>query len=833
MISTLIMLGHWVRRELRGGWAGLRLLALCLFLAVFALASVDSLSTAMQHSLRDQGQSILGGDIEISMAQRSATPSEVAALQAAGRVSHLVRLRAMVQVPRSGDSRLVELTAIDTAYPLYGTLQIQGTRPRAGEVALATSLAQTLGLRVGDEVQLGAASLRVSGLIVQEPDRVGQGFAFGASALIDSPTLARTQLVQPGSLYTSLYRVALAQPAQAAAVAQKWREDYAALGWQVRDSRNAAPGLQRFITRLGQFLSLVALSALVVAGVGVGNGVSAYLQRRASTMATLKILGADHTQVSALYGLLLFSVALVAIGAGLVAGAAVPFVVRALAADALPILPALDIYPAALLRASLYALLMTGLFTILPLARVRHVCAAYVLRDTQDMSPPVSWRVYALMGMLGFLVAGLAIGFAANRRDAALFLAAVLGLLLLLSALGWLVRWTAARWPRPRGLLMRLALGNMHRPGAQTGQLVVALGLGLTIFILLASVQNSLTREIELRIPERAPRFFVLDIPSDSLADFQTRVMEVAPQARLTSVPALRGPIVAVKGVRVADMKKLPPGAWILRGDRGLTYARDLPKGSDIVAGQWWPPSYQGPPLVSLDAESARALDVRVGDMLSVAIMGVEVQARVASLRRIQWDNMGFNFAMVFSPGLLEAAPHSHMATIEMGPARAQAVQRAISAAYPSVSIIAVADVVRQVSDLLGQMATAVRIGAGLVVAAGLAVLVGALASARHVRQREAVLLKLLGGSRGQLLGAQALEYALLGTLVAAVALLLGTVGGYYTVVSLLEMPWAPDWTQLLGLVLASVGITMGLGLVSGLRLLGVRVGRALRDANA
>lgn len=821
-------------RDLRGGLAGLRLLAICLFLGVAALAGVGSLTASIVAELSAQGQSILGGDVEMEIAQRYADDEERAAFDAAGIVSETVRMRAMAARPDGRESVLAELKGVDSAYPLYGELRLApgalATRPSGRTVAIAPALAQRLDVSVGDDIRIGEAELRVIGLIANEPDRVGEGFTLGPVALVDMAGIEATGLVQPGSLYSTRYRLRIPADADPEAVAAGLADRFPTAGWEVEDRTNGAPGTRRFIERLGQFLALVGLTALVVAGIGVGNGVASYLDSKRGSIATLKILGASSRTIFLSY---LIQIGLIAAGgivAGLAVGAAAPALVGWIAGDALPVPPRLALYPLPLLVSAAYGLLIALLFALGPLARARAVTPASLFRSTVEGSGRPTKRIMLAMAGLGALIVLLAVATAREPGFAAGFIALVLALLGLLELLAFSIRKLAARLPRPRRPLLRLAIANLHRPGAQTDRLVVALGLGLTLFATLAVIETNLSNQIDSSVPKRAPSFFALDIPVDEIGRFRSVVRERAPDAAINSVAALRGPVVAVNDMRVADMAEIPDGAWILRGDRGLTYSPTLPEGSRLVAGDWWPADYAGPPLVSVDVEAARALGIGVGDRLTIAVLGVEIEATIASLREINWDTLGFNFVMVFSPGVLEGAPHSFMATVAMDPSGEAGLGRAVTQAFPSVSLIRVKEVIDQVAALLGQLSTAVRSAASVALLAGIAVLVGAIAASRRSRIYDSVLLKLLGATRAQILGAQAIEYAALAAILSLLAFGLGAAAGWYVVTQVLELDWATDWTVVVAtLIVGGLG-TLALGLLGSLPALAARPARALRS---
>jgi putative ABC transport system permease protein len=821
-------------RELRGGLSGLRLLAICLILGVAGLAGVASLSSAIVSEIEGRGQEILGGDIQMTVAQRSATPGERAAFARIGMVSESVKMRAMASRSDGSASILAELKGVDDRWPLYGSFRLApgalAPRPAGTGIAIAPALAERLSIKVGDHLRMGDSRYRVIGLIADEPDRVGEGFALGPAVLMDMAGVGASGLVQPGSLYQTRYRIRIAGQGDVKPIADALDKRFHDANWEVSDRTNAARGLRRFIEQLGEFLGLVGLTALAVAGIGVGNGVTSWLDQRRGGIATLKILGASSRTIFLTY---LIQIALVACGAiliGLAIGAAVPAIVAAAAGDTLPVKPQFALFPLPLLVSAAYGVLATLLFSLSPLARAGQVTPAAIFRARIEPFGLPPRRVLIAMLLSAAGIVALAIGTARAPLLSAGFLVGVVLILALLAGVGWVIRRAAAALPRARRPLLRLAIANLHRPGAQTDRLVVALGLGLTLFVGLAVIQTNLASQIEQTVPKKAPNFFALDIPSDGIDRFRQIVHATTPRAAITSVPSLRGSVVAVRGVRVADMKPVPQGAWILNGDRGLTYAEALPEGNKITDGAWWPADYAGPPLVSIDKRAADSLNLKIGDSLTFSVLGVEIETKLAAVREINWDSMGFNFGIVFAPGALEAAPHSHMATIALPDAAAEpAVNRAVTGAFPSVSLIRVKDVVGQIATVFEQMAAAIRAAASVTLAAGIAVLIGAIAASRRARIYDSVLLKLLGATRGQVLAAQAIEYALLALAISALALAMGSAAGWYIVTQMFELTWATDWTVVLMTLAAGALGTLGIGLAGSLPALNARPARALR----
>ncbi|BEU99664.1 ABC transporter permease [Novosphingobium olei] len=832
------------RRGLDWRFRGLRLLLVCLVLGTAALAAIGTLTGAIRTELAARGQAMLGGDIEFTLAARTATAEERAALDRLGTLSVGTRLQALARRPGDLSATVpVELKAVDARWPLYGRFTLDGGRaagPPPGLTAwIAPGLSDRLGVRTGDKVQIGQAVLTVGGVIGSEPDRLGEGFALGPTVIVSEQALAASGLVQVGSMARTKYRVRLPEGANPQALADAVKAKFPVSGFEIRTRDKASPGLDRFVSRMGQFLVLVALAALAIAGIGIGNGVSSYLEARRSSIATLKILGATSGDVARIFLLQLVVAAVLAITTGLALGVATtPLIGRALQ-GLLPIEAGVVIDPLALALAAAYGLLIALTFAAPPLIRAREFPAMALMRAR--VAPLATrWRAAALPVALGITgIVALAVLTSPQMLLSAGFLAGAAALFLALAALGAGLTLLAARLPRPRGTIARMALANLHRPGAQTSALVVALGFGLAAFVLLASVQTSLDANIARRVPTKAPDYFVLDVPPASLPQFERVVRKAAPGATIRTVPAMRGAVVAYgpkdRMIRVADLKQIPDDAWVLRGDRGITYAADLPEGNVLTQGRWWPKDYAGEPLVSVDDALRDVLGLKLGDRITVTLLGVERTATIASFRRIDWDSMGFNYVLVFSPNAIADAPHNLAATVSLpGEDKRPQVRRAILsglvAALPSSSVIEIGPVLGQVRDILSQMGTAILAAASVAVLAGMAVLAGAIAAARERRQYDTVILRVLGASRRQLLSLLLAEYGLLCALLAAVALGLGTLTGWLVMTRLFEFAWLPDWPRVLGVLGAGVALVLVLALAGSLSLLRTRPAQALRE---
>ena len=823
------------RRDLHARFRGLRLLLVCLFLGTGALAAIGTLTAAIEGELENRGQILLGGDLEVEVWQRALSEQERAALAEYGRLSSGYRLQAMA---RKGDlAAPIGLKAVDDSYPLYGELTLKDGRkvgaPVAGEAYLDRGAADRLGVAVGETILVGTQNLKVGGIIETEPDKLSEGFQLGPTVIVREDFPASAGLIAPGSMFQSKTRIAFDTAAEPETVEEALEERFPEAGFDFRNRDRASPGADRFVTRMGEFLTLVGLAALVIAGIGIGGGVTSYLDARRQSIATLKILGASSVDIARIYGLQISAAALAASLAGLAVGVAITPLLGMALQGLLPVEGGVVIDPVALFVALAYGMLVALVFAAPPLTRARHFPAMALMRArVAPLARDRKALAVVAAGLAG--IVALALITASQPLLSAGFLAGAAVVFGLLALLGLGIRKLTARLPRPASPIARNAIANLHRPGSATGALVTALGFGLSAFVLLAAIQTAIDGNIERSVPQQAPDYFVLDLPRDGLARFDEVVRAVDPDASARAVPALRGAVLAYGPEgdmqRVSELEEIPDNAWALRGERGLTYSDAVPDGNVVTEGQWWGPFYDGEPLVSLDEDFAKAVGLEIGDMITVGILGVERSARIANLRRLDWENMGFNYVFVFSPNAISDAPHNYAATVELADDIDTApLLQALVREFPSSSVIEVGGILSQARTILEQVGLATLAAASVAVLAGLAVLLGAIAAARASRTYDTVVLRVLGADRRQILLMQMVEYLALAAALAVVALALGSGLAWLVVTQLFEFDWLPDWGTILAVLGLGIAVVLAFAIGGSLPLLRAKPAQALR----
>ena len=824
------------RRELRGGVRGFRVFLACLVLGVATTAAVGSLGEALKAGLARDARMILGGDVELVLFSQPLADEVRAWLTAnATALSHVVTMRGMAHAPEGARRSLVELKAVDAPYPLVAHVALEGGM--ALEDALADGgavadqgLLDRLGIGPGESVRVGAAALTVRAVLAREPDRLTAGIALGPRLMLDHASLAATGLVRPGALVRHRYRALLPEGAAPAGWIAGLDAAFPDGGWHLRDVRDANPSLRRQLDRVGLFLTLAGLAALLVGGIGIASAVSSHLHGKLHTIAALKCVGATRATVQHAYLMQIGLLGLGAIAAGLILGAAAPPVLAALLGEALPLPLAGVIHAAPLGLAAAYGGLTMLAFSLWPLGRAARTRPGVLFRGAATPAsgwpPPaaIAGTVLAAAALAGIAVATaprpvIALGFVVGAPAALALFRAAAALVVVL-----------ARHVRPRRLpALRLGFANLARPGAPTVPVAMSLGTGLAVLVAIALVQGNLGAQISEQRADRRPAFFFLDIQKHQVAPFE-RLVEATEGAEMgRRVPILRGRIVRIAGVPVRDAQVAPGSEWVLQSDIGLSYAASAPPNAEITAGTWWNADHGGPPLVSLTEEVAHDFGIGVGDTLSINVLGREFTAQVASLRHADWTAFDINFVVIFSPGVLEGAPQTQLATAHATPEAEAELERAVTERFTNITAIPVRAIIEALDEIMGRIGVAIQAVAGLTVAAGLLVLAGATAAGHERRVHDAVVFKVLGARRGDLLRAFLAEHVLLGCAVAGLAIAVGTLAAWGFVTQVLDLDWRFLPEHVAVTAAACITMTLILGFASTWRALGRKAAPLLR----
>ncbi|WP_372990309.1 ABC transporter permease [Sulfitobacter sp.] len=823
---SLKLASRFARREMRGGLRGFRLFLACLALGVAAIAAVGSVRSAIEGGLQREGAALLGGAAELDFTYRFATQEERAWIDAqAAQVSEIVEFRSMAVVGdgAAADRALTQIKGVDDLYPLIGTMALEPEMPL--DQALATSdglsgavmeraLSDRLGLSPGDVFKLGTKEFRLTALILREPDSAASGFALGPRTLLRTDSLEGAGLLSPGTLYNSKYRLVLPPETDLDQLKTAAQTQFKDSGMRWTDARNGAPGVSRFVERLSAFLVLVGLSGLAVGGVGVSAAVRSYLNGKTEVIAILRALGADRATIFQTYFIQIGLLSLLGVFIGVVLGAIAPLVFAPLISARLPIPAAFAVYPGPLAEAAIYGLLTAFAFTLWPLARSENIRAATLFRDAWDGAArfPAPRYIAVIMLTVALLI-GLAGWFNGSWMLTLWTLGGIAGALLILTLAASLVRWLAQRASllargRPR---VRWALTAIGGNGEGASAVVLSLGLGLSVLAAVGQIDGNLRQAISGNLPAVAPSYFFVDIQKDQIDGYTKRLEDDPAVRRIDSAPMLRGVVTELNG---RPAKDVAGDHWVVRGDRGVTYAATPGDDAIITAGEWWAEDYDGPPLISFAAEEAEEIGLVLGDTLTINVLGRDITGTIASFQEVDFSTAGIGFILTMNPSALSGAPHTFISTVYADANAEAAILRDLATAYPNITAIRVRDAIDRVAAVLSGLAAAVSYGAAATLLTGFLVLIGAAAAGADARRYEAALLKTLGASRRAIASSFLLRAALLGLFAAAVALLAGILGGWAVSRFVMETSFSVVWPSailiIIGGALASVLASLG-----------------------
>ena len=823
------------QREIRGSLGKFRVFLGALLVGVAAIGTVGSVAESMRDGINDNARILLGGDLEISSLHTPPNDEIIDAAKALGKVSQVIQMRAMLQ---AGDSRkLVELKAVDEHWPLIGRAEIEPSIPLAialdgNGIAADGALLRSLGLKPGDSARLGEMEIEVRANLTNEPDRSISFVSFGPRVLISKKTLAASGLQQPGSFITYRYRLLLDKPETRKAALTNLRRMTEPTHARVREVANAAPGFERFINQAEIFLVLVGLTALLIGGLGVAGAVRAWLASRMPVIATLKCLGAPSLLIFRIYLLQVLLIAACGVMAGVIVAAIAPLFAIHTLSRYVTVPLEMTIYPVPLMVAAGFGIGTAFLFAVWPLAKAEEVRAADLFRSLIDMPSGLPKQRYlVMMFFIIIFLTSLAYFATKNLTITVYFICGSLASLLLLSLIGSVLVRALRLWPLPHFVPARLALSNIIRPGSPVRSVIIAFGLGLSVLVAISVSEANLGRQIDNRVAEDAPAWFFIDIQPNQIDEFESLTRSIDGITRVAKTPMLRGRVVKINGVPAAAITPPEGSAWILRGDRALTWAASAPKGGEVVAGTWWPRDYNGPPLVSMSKDAADDFGLTIGDTISINVLGREVTARIYNLRDVDWQSFQINFVFVLNPGVLDDAPHSWIATTHTKTDdAADEVERAVTKQFSNVSAVSVKEAVATAQRVIGLLGGAVKLTAFVTLIAGIAVLAGTVASSESQRLADSVILKVLGATRLTICFAWFFEYAFLGLLTALAAAIIGSLASWALVDGLLGAEFILDGVLVVTTTVAGAFVTAILGLAGAMKTLGRKPAPLLRE---
>ena len=838
-------------RESRTARRRLLLYMSSISLGVAALVAIDSFSANIVQSVKDQSRSLMGGDVSFN----SSKPFPPAVDSLFDSLSHhgisfarLTTFPSMAVVPRNSGTRFAQVRGVTDNYPFYGGV----TTEPVGRWSLLTqgpnaivdpSILTSLNARVGDTLKLGFGTFTIVATIKDVPGAAGIAEMLGPRIFIPAKYVAETQLLVFGSTADRTVLAKLPPGVDPDKFVKPFKKRLDDQQVRTRTVTQTEMSTQDAIENLTDFIAIVGLVALLLGGIGVASGVRAFVARKIDTVAVLRCLGASSGQVMTIYVVQAAAMGLLGAAAGAALGVAIQFLLPQALTGFLPIDVKVTLVPTAVLTGLGVGGWIALIFALRPLLALRNVSPLQTLRrDTDADVLRMRWtdapRI-VVNAALVLSVLGIALSRAQTTRQAFAISAATGAAILALAVSAGFLSWAArkglrTRWP----YVFRQGVANLYRPGNQTRAVTLALGFGAFLVSTLYLVQSNLLRRFTTAATEARGNVVFFDVQQDQAAGLDSIVRRGNEVVQLAPVVTMR--IAAINGKRVTDMKPTVRGqagraAWALRREFRSTY-RDKPAASEtIVAGKWFGDSAvkyaRDTGEISLEEGIAKELNVKLGDVISWNVQGVEIPTRITSLRKVVWTRFEPNFFVVFAPPVLKGAPNQYVMLAQVkDPAAVTLLQREVVNRFPNVSSIDLTAIKRTVDGIVGKVSLAIRFMALFSLAVAIPVLFSAVSATRRERIREGVLLKTLGATRGQIVRILLAEYSLLGLMGGLTGMLLSLAGGWAVVRYIFKTPFAPAFVPVAGIAAAIVGLTLLIGLLAGRDVFKETPVTALRD---
>ncbi len=834
--------------DMRGDLRRFLLLVVCLAVGTALIAGVNSVGASITRAIDDGAAELMGGDLELSRADRLATAEELAVMAGFGTVSSVIDTNLRAESP-AGDA-FVDLSAVGPSYPLLGEVlspqlasgmilgDLLAPRDDTHGALVDGVLLDQLGIAVGDSFTLGGTIFEARGTLTRLPDGPVRGFRLGLTTLITTEGFAAVSdrsSPLPGLGTWFRYKLLLdsrdaeaGKPALEAALADS--------GWTVRSARDGLGDMVRYYDLFMRFLVIVGLGSLLIGGVSVWTGMRAYIAERASVIAILRSMGAGRGRVFLHFFAQVAALSAVGVGIGLLIGGGAAFAVLPAIGQAVGIDLARSIHIQPLLVAAAAGLVTAFAFAYLPLQQAQAIRPVLLFRSKGLAAPPIDWRSLLLSWQVLPLVAAVLAFFLLAwlmTGDAALVLA--FGLASAASALLFelfirAIQFVLERLPPPPNRILRHALRAISGSGQNAASVVVSAGMALAMLIVVLVLQANLRQEFLGASAFDVPTLVASDLFPDEVETLVELSGADTGISGFVATPMLRGALTEIAGAPAETIRTRGPEAtFLLAGEVPLTYRAQLPASSRLVAGQWWPADYDGPGLVSLHQSLRSGLGVDLGDTLTFTIFGEPVTVTIASFRDYSWQG-GIDFLATFSPGVIEAYPTTLFAAVTAAPGREEDVTRLLASELPDIRFIAIGDTLKQITDALGQLSFAAVLIGGLAVGNGLLVLVGSLSTGRRQREADTVITKVLGATRFELLATAFLQYLILATLAVLPALALGIGLGWLVSMLMLNVDFTLGGDALTVVLATTIAITACLGALTILRAASARPARLLRD---
>ncbi|MDB3947036.1 ABC transporter permease [Candidatus Pelagibacter sp.] len=837
--SEFSLIIKYALKDLSRNYKKLTSIIVTLFISLFILSAIFTIEDSLKKELNDNAKSLLGGDLEIDYNRNEGNLELVNQVKEFTTISQMIEFSTMVSTidRKKNKSLFTRIKTVDTKYPLYGSVDYEpaGAFDRMhnepNTLLINESLSKNLNLKINEKIKVQNQLFTIIGIVKSVPD-VSGFVAFGDWALAGDQTLEILKLNGIGSFLNYEYKVKFSEADDADKIEKKieniFKDDQKV---KLRYPENSASGLKRIINNFSQFLSLVSISAMLIAGIGIANTLLSFINQNNMSIAVRKAVGFYSGNIKTLYYLQLFILLLVittfAYGSSFLI---VPFVDQYLSDGlGLNVSPVFSIIN--FIKIFLVGLLVLIIFSIPTISSIDQVKASNLFRNVfQNLEFYYSKKSTALsLILLSILV--LLFSFGSERPIYSLgYFVAFFVCLIVFFLLSKIIIYFLKKFKSTSNISLKVSIKNITQTKSITPITIMSLGLGVTLLLTLALVGTNFQREIAKSIPDIAPDYFFVGIQKGEKEIFEKNILNMDANAKIEVVPMVSSGIIKINGINPNTyIKPDNDSYWVIGSDRRSSWVDEIPEDNPLTEGQWWDLTKPNQLQISLDAEVAKNLNIKLGDVFTLNIYGREIDGEIVNFRTVDYRDLSINFAMLFNPQFANNIPHEYLAT-----AKFETIEKfdetSMLDVLPSLSMIKIADYLNKVTDVLNKVFIAVTLISAVTIIIGLIVISSAIMVQGKVKEYQNLVFKILGFSKKEVILSSLIEFLIIFNSVILIATFFAVTASKFIMENIFELVWAFDFKVLFNLGLSIGLVTLALIMITNLKYLSPKVYPMIRN---
>ena len=837
--SDLNLVFKYALKDLSRNYKKLSSIIITLFISLFILSAIFTIEDSLKKELNDNAKALLGGDLEIDYNRNVGNIELVNKVKEFTTISQMIEFSTMVSTinKEKNKSLFTRIKTVDTKYPLYGSVNYEPAgafkrmHKEPNTLLINESLLKNLNLKINDKIKVQDQLFTIIGIVKSVPD-VSGFVAFGDWALAGDKTLEILKLNGIGSFLNYEYKVKFNEADDANKIEKKieniFKDDQKV---KIRYPENSASGLKRIINNFSQFLSLVSISAMLIAGIGIANTLLSFINQNNMSIAVRKAVGFYSGNIKTLYYLQLLILLLVVTTFAYVSSFLIVPVVDQYLSDGLGlnVSPVFSIVN--FIKIFLVGLLVLIIFSIPTISSIDQVKASNLFRNVFQNLEFYYSKKSATLSLILLSILILLFSLGSERPIYSLgYFVAFFVCLIVFFLLSKIIIYFLKKLKSTSNISLKVSIKNITQTKSITPITIMSLGLGVTLLLTLALVGTNFQREIAKSIPDIAPDYFFVGIQKGEKEIFEKNILNMDSNAKIEVVPMVSSGIIKINGINPNSyIKPDNDSYWVIGSDRRSSWVDEVPEDNPLTEGKWWDLTKPDQLQISLDAEVAKNLNINLGDVFTLNIYGREIDGKIVNFRAVDYRDLSINFAMLFNPQFANNIPHEYLAT-----AKFETIEKfdetSMLDILPSLSMIKIADYLNKVTDVLNKVFIAVTLISAVTIIIGLIVISSAIMVQGKVKEYQNLVFKILGFSKKEIVLSSLIEFLIIFNSVILIATFFAVTASKFIMENIFELVWAFDFKVLFNLGLSIGLVTLALIMITNLKYLSPKVYPLIRN---